>query len=307
MSEDYSPQLIKGHTRLSNEWLEELLRSSYPGRIKDFVLAVARCTWGWHETWRAVPIGDFCDILGVGERQAYKLRDDALRHNLIGMAEAENGTATPLYCVQKLYLDWIMYRPTQTAREKARLRYLPRTNNSEGRTSQDYEGHTSQDCEGRTSQPPIYKESSKEKAKESAPAMLSDKERRNLKRRQLLNEQEVLLSEVPQAHRELLDGFIENCAAANDTGTITLSREVTEIRALLSVREEVGVEAWVYGMFQANAKRATAINYIKKAAGSYRPGSSNGGLPADSPLLKMRGPARAEAFERTKPLEPPRF
>lgn len=314
MSEDYSPQLEDGYTRVANEWLDAMIACKYPASVIRTVLAVVRLTWGWGETWREVTTEAFCQKLGVCKRTFYDWRKQALGHNLIDVRHSDEANGTAEYRVQKMYLDWLDYQPGERARTRGKLlsskRNVPPTDTEdakEERTSQGGEGRSSQGCEGRTSDIPIDKESSKESSKESAPAVPSDKERRLLRRQALIAEQEALLSEVPQAHRELLDGFIENCAAANGTGTITLSREVTEIRALLSLREEVGVEAWVYGMFQANAKRATAINYIKKAAGSYRPGSSNGGLPADSPLLKMRGPARAEAFERTKPLEPPRF
>lgn len=307
MSDDYSPQLEKGYTRISNEWDRELTRASYPGRVKDVIRAVVRYTWGYNATWRAIPIEDIMDYVGVGERRAYELRDEALRHNLIRMEGVDRGTAPPRYCVQKMYLDWIEYRASSKSRKKAALKYRPqseRKNRTEGTPSEASEGPPSEDAEGTPSEPPIYKDNTK--TNQDSTRIVTDRERRLQKRQALLNDRLELLTGLPQAVCELLEGWIENCAAANGTGTITLSREVSELRALLGLREEVGVDAWAYGIFQANAKRATAINYIKKAAGSYRPGSSNGGLPADSPLLKMRGPARAEAFERTKPLEPPR-
>ncbi|MHB8997664.1 MAG: replication protein [Armatimonadota bacterium] len=309
MSDDYSPQLEDGYTRISNEFYGALTRARYPGRVKDFVHAIVRFTWGYGETWREVSNEDLCDYMGIEATQLRDLRATAFRHNLIDVELNETNNGPACYRVQKLYLEWLDYQPTPKSKKRGQaLRHVPTTTISERSSARTGEGTAA-----RTDGPPqcgadahtYITKKDERKGKESARSF-SDKERRLQKRQTLLDDRLELLTGLPQAVCELLEGWIENCAAANGTGTITLSREVSELRALLGLREEVGADAWAYGIFQANAKRATAINYIKKAAGSYRPGSSDGGLPADSPLLKMRGPARAEAFERTKPLEPPR-
>jgi hypothetical protein len=54
MSKD-TPQLENGFVRFATEWLEEFIRSDYPGAVKEFVLVIARETWGWNETWREIP------------------------------------------------------------------------------------------------------------------------------------------------------------------------------------------------------------------------------------------------------------
>lgn len=299
MSDKYSPQLAKGHTRIANEWLEAMLASNYPASLMRLVAAVVRETWGWQKTWREVPVSRFCFLLKIKSTRFYQLRDEALKHNLIEVRKSPDGNSPPSYRVQKMYVEWCEYRPSTEAAERGNaLRDV---------LERGVEDVLETPPVVRTGGSPISKEICKENSKESAPALPSDKERRLRKREALLVEQEALVADVPQGQRELIEGFIENCAAENGTGTVTLSREVSTTRELLALRDEVGGDAWAYGMFQANGKRATAINYVKKAAGSFRPGSSNGGLSVESPLLKMRGPARAEAFERTKPLEPPSF
>lgn len=113
-----NPQPDK-HTRVSHEWLEPFIAASYPVSIKNFVLAVMRETWGWNETWRAIPVGRFCELLNVDERRVYQVRDDALRHNLIELDTSDVRGSVPQYRVQKDFIEWIEYRPNDRAKQRS--------------------------------------------------------------------------------------------------------------------------------------------------------------------------------------------
>jgi len=108
MSKEYSPQLEDGHTRIANEWFEAFVRARYPGAVKDFVWAVVRMTWGWQKVDAEISVEQFREMLGVGKSQIYRLRDDALRHNLIECDAGEHSDR-PVYRVQKYYLEWIAF------------------------------------------------------------------------------------------------------------------------------------------------------------------------------------------------------
>ncbi len=68
----------------------------------------------------------------------------------------------------------------------------------------------------------------------------------------------------------LIDEFLDNAALENKTKRITPSRRVNETRDLLALREELGAGAWGQGMRAANRACAPNLNYVKKAASSYR-------------------------------------
>lgn len=106
---------------------------------------------------------------------------------------------------------------------------------------------------------------------------LTNAELRRQERAELLQTREGLLVAIPQGDAELVRGFIANMADENGSGRVTLPREVSEIRALIALREELGAQPWAYGVFQANAARAPNVNYVKKAAANYRPGQTRTG------------------------------
>lgn len=306
MSHDCNPQLEDGHTRMANEWLEALLASRYPGRLKDFVLSVARETWGWGTTWREISIARLCALLDVRESRVYELRDDALRHNLIDARFSETSNGPALYRVQKRYMDWIDYLPSERARQKAvALKGSPGrpVDPSTGGPGDPSLGRTGDRCVGRHGDPspgchgdPCIgsKESLKENLKEREGAQVAPlppadgslptaRELRLQERAQLLQARDELLTPLPAADRELIVAFLQNAADENGSGRITLGREVSEIRALVGLRDEIGASQWAYGMFQANGARAPNLNYVKKAAANYRPGQTRGPQSTTTP------------------------
>lgn len=122
MADSYSPQLENGYTRIAHEWLEALMRSKYPGSVKDFLLAVARETWGYQSKAAPITTARLCALLGVTRSRVYQLRDDCLRHNLIMVEDGEHSDV-PVYSLQKHYLDWIEWHTKRkmTSKDVQRL------------------------------------------------------------------------------------------------------------------------------------------------------------------------------------------
>lgn len=109
MSKD-TPQLENGYVRFATEWLEEFIRAEYPGSVKEFVLVIARETWGWNETWREIPAPRIAELLGVSIGRVKQLRDHAVSKNLVEWEPGKGHGSSGRYRVQKDYMDWIPQR-----------------------------------------------------------------------------------------------------------------------------------------------------------------------------------------------------
>lgn len=107
-----TPQLEDGYVRFAIEWLEEFVRADYPGATKEFVLVIARETWGWNTTWRAIPAPRIAELLGVTVARVKQLRDHAVSRNLIEWEPGKGHGDCGRYRVQKNYNDWIPQRVT---------------------------------------------------------------------------------------------------------------------------------------------------------------------------------------------------
>jgi hypothetical protein len=105
-----TPQLEDGFTRFANEWLEAFIPSVYPPAVKEFVLAIARETWGWQETWREIPMGRIADILQVSQTRVKQLRKIACDHQLVEWELGRGPNSSGLYRVQKDWTQWIEMR-----------------------------------------------------------------------------------------------------------------------------------------------------------------------------------------------------
>lgn len=102
-------------------------------------------------------------------------------------------------------------------------------------------------------------------------------------------DRDTLRDRLSPGEQSLLDAYLANCAAENKSGKLTLSREVTETRGLVACHEEVGTEAWAYGMEAANTHNAGNLNYVKKAAKNYQPGQSRAPSAGKPFLLNPQG------------------
>lgn len=109
---DRTPQLENGYIRIATEWLEALVKAEYPGSVKDFVLVIARETWGWNETWREIPMRRLVELLGVSDTRIKKLRHDACVWCLVEWEPGVGPGSSGKYRVQKNYLDWVDRRVT---------------------------------------------------------------------------------------------------------------------------------------------------------------------------------------------------
>ena len=105
-----TPQLENGFVRFATEWLEEFIRAEYPGSVKEFVLVIARETWGWNETWREIPAPRLAELLGVSVARVKQLRDHAVSKNLVEWEPGKGHGSSGRYRVQKDYMDWIPQR-----------------------------------------------------------------------------------------------------------------------------------------------------------------------------------------------------
>lgn len=93
-----------------------------------------------------------------------------------------------------------------------------------------------------------------------------------------------LRADVPTEELALIDEYLDHAAAENKSGTITLGRRVNETRDLLDLRETLGEGPWRYGMSAANRKSAPNLNYVKKAAGSWKPKTARASPVGDGHL-----------------------
>ena len=103
----------------------------------------------------------------------------------------------------------------------------------------------------------------------------------------------------------LIDAYLDNCAAENDSGEITLGRRLNETRDLIALRDGngqtvgLGVQPWRYGMQQANRAGAPNHTYVRKAAGSWQPHQSGGSRTSGTGGGYPRGtaiPSKPEEF-----------
>ncbi len=111
---DHTPQLEDGYVRFATEWLEEFIKADYPGAVKEFVLVIARETWGWNTTWREIPAPRIAELLGVSVARVKQLRDHAVSKNLVEWTPGKGHGSSGHYRVQKDYGDWIPQRVSGT-------------------------------------------------------------------------------------------------------------------------------------------------------------------------------------------------
>lgn len=114
-----SPQLEKGFTRFANEWLVAFIGWQGPAKLKDLVWAIARETWGYQDSWRAITPDRLAAMLHISTRRVMQLREEAIRHCLIDVQKGELEGKTACYRIHKEYLDWLEYSPSQRARKQA--------------------------------------------------------------------------------------------------------------------------------------------------------------------------------------------
>lgn len=105
------------------------------------------------------------------------------------------------------------------------------------------------------------------------PAVPSAKARKAEREAALVAERDTLMAGLPDIDRTHITMFLENCANANESKTLTIGRECNEVKAAVTLREELvakfpanGIDRWRYGMEAMNRKTADKIGYAKKAA-----------------------------------------
>jgi phage replication O-like protein O len=294
-----SPQVEDGYTRIANEFLEAFMAADYPASVLRFMLVVMRETWGWGRREARIPTKRFVDVFGgVTDRRIQQIRDDCLRHNLL---EVDGGDQfdVPVYRIQKHYTDWLTWKSLKPwdpphppgPSQKEEVRTEPLASQKEDLPTPRKEEVRST-CEGEGS---LFKESSKDKERKNdsssdasgeAPPPEPSKE----------DQLRELRNGVPTEDLSLIDEYLDNAADKNQSGIITIGRRVNETRELLKLRDDLGEGPWRYGMAAANRQRAPALNYVKKAAGSWKLSSSGSGTrtyaapqQSDAPEETVRG------------------
>ncbi len=91
-----------------------------------------------------------------------------------------------------------------------------------------------------------------------------------------------LISSFPEATWDGLDNYLANAAADSKSGATTLAGDVSRLRNLKVVLDEIGPEAFAHGLGIANEKGAANPNYVKTAGRNMgtKARASPGWLPA---------------------------
>lgn len=95
-----SPQLENGHTRISNELLEAILRTRFTAHELKCLLAVARETYGWSRKAKAVPTNRIATLTGLTWVRVAAALQRLKARNIL--ANGADGLA-----IQKDYENWM--------------------------------------------------------------------------------------------------------------------------------------------------------------------------------------------------------
>jgi hypothetical protein len=102
-----------GVVPIATEYFEALIAAQYPAAVVRFLMAVIRETWGYNRKEAPIPTARLEELMEVNRSRVYQLRKQAHQHNLIEIDEGE-GSATPVYRVQRRYLDWLLWNSKET-------------------------------------------------------------------------------------------------------------------------------------------------------------------------------------------------
>lgn len=279
------PQLENGYTRFANEWLEALIGSSYPASVIRFTLAVARLTWGYQRggreaPWTEITTGRLASLLGISQSRISRIRKLAIEANLIEFAPGEQWEI-PGYRVQKHTDRWRGHTAQQGSYSEQRSSE-PRCSDVGVAAAEEVvapaEDATQNSVVTKNDAVPTpyeqrrsdIKERKEKKIRGYAPAPDEASYEEQL---------EAIRAGVSAHDLWLVDEFVENAAGENKSGKITKSRTLNLNRELLELAEEVGMEAWRYGMNEANKRSVPNPNYVKKAAGGHAEREPTAGQP----------------------------
>ena len=283
-----TPQLENGYVRFATEWLEEFIRAEYPGSVKEFVLVIARETWGWNETWREIPAPRIAELLGVSIGRVKQLRDHAVSKNLVEWEPGKGHGSSGRYRVQKDYMDWIPQRVSGQWKK----RYGEDASGKNVLSGEHVlSGNDVLTASGKDVLSGIRQERaihlidkdrhSKDRTDSARPADAPSLElilepdppkppaRSKLDPAQVQADIDAARATFPQDLLSGIDAFLDACRAENKTGAIALTRERTETMALADAYAKLGDGPFRYGLDAALRKGAANVNYLKAAAGSY--------------------------------------
>ena len=326
---DHTPQLEDGFVRFATEWLEEFIKADYPGAVKEFVLVIARETWGWNETWREIPMPRIAELLGVTISWAKQMRDAAVGRNLVEWQPGTGPKASGSYRVQKNYRDWI---PQRVSGEWARKHKqdtgegvltgedaltgkdaLPATGedvlstNRLGRTNHliDKDRHSKDSTPNNLLPEPAVPalpepDDAEQECYGSATVALPEPEppKKKAKPRAALTEDEYqqrhaeLLARIPADCHALCDAYLDAKAAENKSGKMRASKVITLLSELVAVAEEFSGSngAFQYGLQAAVRNSAPNANYVRIVAGKH--GEKPSLFPGEARMAGQPAPQR---------------
>lgn len=297
-----NPQKENGHTDIANDLLEAVIGWDGPGRVKDFVLAVMRETYGWSKRSKPIPAWRLGALLRVSERRVRQLRDQALACNVVTYDEAGG------YAVQKDFDAWVV-PPTGRVMDGDTRRRLSAGPYSAGPAAEDAgpypqdrlpanrpvrlhpaeDGTTAKAEDGPAPplEPPLgCKAKSKNDvtptvadagASPAVPVDGASEQRPARTKPQGADDPaaalEALRAQFPEGTLTAVEDFVTLRRAHRAGGRITAGALVTLHRDLLRVATEPGMtpQAFAYGVAEAVHHDADNVNYAAAAARNYTP------------------------------------
>lgn len=105
-----NPQLENGYTRVANELLDALARTSIPGNIMQVVIVVIRKTYGYNKKKDQISISQFCEATGIQDRSNIRRALKLARRIGVVTADPRGVTDDPrtpaTYSIAKDYNKW---------------------------------------------------------------------------------------------------------------------------------------------------------------------------------------------------------
>ena len=116
MSENASPQLENGHTRIANELLEAIIKCNFSATELDIVWFIVRNTYGWNRKEAIISYGMMAKGIGGDIRYVKRMVNRLIKNRVIFKAKIDNQN---LFGLNKNYKSWRLWITGNIGVEKA--------------------------------------------------------------------------------------------------------------------------------------------------------------------------------------------
>ena len=116
MSENSSPQLENGHTRIANELLEAIIKCNFSATELDIVWFIVRNTYGWNRKEAIISYGTMAKGIDGDIRYVKRMVNRLIRNRVIFKAKIDNQN---LFGLNKNYKSWRLWITGNIGVEKA--------------------------------------------------------------------------------------------------------------------------------------------------------------------------------------------